>query len=66
MKERNEIETSVKKDHFSNKKLSITDFIELHTDFIRDKTLENFIDVIIDPVLQFILDYESKYFCINL
>lgn len=41
MKGRKRIETTMKNDQFSKKELSISDFIDLHTDFIQDKMLEN-------------------------
>ncbi|MBU5677799.1 site-specific integrase [Alkaliphilus sp. MSJ-5] len=41
MRGRNKIETSVKSDRVSKKELLVKDFIELHTDFVRDKVLEN-------------------------
>lgn len=41
MKGRKNIETTVKNDHLNSRELSIGDFVGLHTDFIRDKTLEN-------------------------
>ncbi len=41
MNGRNKIETTVKNDQLSKKELLVKDFIVLHTEFVRDKMLEN-------------------------
>ncbi|AOY76885.1 tyrosine-type recombinase/integrase [Clostridium formicaceticum] len=41
MKGRKKIETSIKNEHTSKKEITIRRFIELHTEFVRDKMLEN-------------------------
>ncbi|WP_053956999.1 hypothetical protein [Inediibacterium massiliense] len=41
MKGRKRIKTSVKSEHTSNNEITIRRFIELHTEFVRDKMLEN-------------------------
>ncbi len=41
MKGRKRTETTVKNDQLLKKELLVKDFIEFHTDFVRDKTLEN-------------------------
>jgi len=41
LKGRNKIQTSVKNDHVKDSNMKVTDLITFHTDFIREKQLEN-------------------------